>query len=300
MKKNRAPRSVDAVIRHYPDTGIDAGRAEFEYKPPFSHPTKEELLAALSDEVGRREQGRPRATLPSGIDPLLLARAKAKPMVCGLFPAVERAPVQEVLEKSVIFLSADNIHQIIASRRWLHTAWGVANIYLGSIGAERLGNGKFQALGMGEETTSYVSLEYFTETDPFADYVVHEMAHVFHNWKRAWTGLREIRHREFLLNIKFAMRETFAFGCEVHSRILELGGNVRERRSLLEKFARESTIAGKGEERTELLAILSAAVEARNGWKKILERCAEDSWKARRDELLSKISQSEPRQRDDR
>ena len=106
--------------------------------------------------------------------------------------------------------------------------------------------------------------------------------------------------REFLLNIKFAMRETFAFGCEVYGRILELGGSVKERRSLLEKFARESSIAEEGEERTELLAILSAAVEARNGWKKILERCAEDSWKARRDTLLSKISQSELRRRDDR
>ena len=35
---------------------------------------------------------------------------------------------------------------------------------------------------------------------------MHEMAHLFHNWKRAPIGLKETRHKEFLLNIAF--RET--------------------------------------------------------------------------------------------
>ena len=290
MPRKKVSQSIEALTRHYLATGEDAGRTYLEYKPPYSHPTREELLAALSDEVRKREQGRPRAALPPGIDPLLLARGKAKPMVCGLFPASERPQVQEVLEKSVLFLSADNIHQIITSRRWQGTAWSVANIYLDSIGAEPLGDGKSQAVGMGEETTSYVSMIYFAESDPFADYVVHEMAHVFHNWKRAWTGLLPIRHREFLLNIKFAKRELFAFACEVYSRILEMGWCRRERRSLLDRFAHESHIAGKGKERVELLEILSAAVEARNGWKRILEKCAEDNWRTRRQAVLSLFS----------
>ena len=229
MAGKRQSKSIDEIIRHYLNTGDDTSRAELAYKPPFPRPTKEELQIALSEEVRRRERDRPRAMLPAGIETLSLARAKAAPMVRGLFPPAEREPVQGVLEKSVIFLTADNIHEVLTSARWLHTAWSVANIYLDSIGANTLGNGDFRALGLGEETTSYISLKYFSDDDPCADYVVHEMAHVFHNWKRAWTGLRETRHREFLLNIDFRKRETFAFACEVYSRILELGRNPRER-----------------------------------------------------------------------
>lgn len=281
VQGKKESRRIEAIIRHYLKTGEDSSRAELQYKQPFSHPTKEEILIALSEEVSRRERDRPRATLPPGIDPLSLARTKATPMVSGLFPAAEREPVRRVLEESIVFLSADNIHRVLTSARWLGTAWRVASIYLDSIGAMPLGRGNFQAVGLGEETTSYISLKYFSEDDPFADYVVHEMAHVFHNWKRAWTGLREIRHREFLLNIKFAKRETFAFACEVYSRILELGHSPKERRQLLERFGRESKIGDKGKDRVELLQILTAAVEARNGWKRILEMCLNDKPKRR-------------------
>jgi hypothetical protein len=274
VQGKKQSQTIEAIIRHYLETGDDVSRAELAYKPPFPRPTKQELQAALSVEVRKREREHPRAILPPNVDPLSLARTKAEPMVRGLFPAVEREPVQRALERSVIFLTADNIHEVITSARWLKTAWRVANIYLDSIGAEPLGSG-VQPVGLGEETTSYISLKYFSEDDSFADYVVHEMAHVFHNWKRVWTGLREIRHREFLLNIDFAKRETFAFACEVYSRILCLGQSPSERRQLLEQFGRKSQIAGTGEERVELLQILEAAVEARNGWKRILERCSD-------------------------
>jgi len=176
------PDKIEEIIRHYLETGDDTSRAEFAYKPPFPHPTREELLAALSEGLRKREQEHQIAKLPAGVDPLLLARSKAEPMARGFFPVVEREPVQRVLEQSVIFLTADNIHRLIASSRWLRTAWRIANIYLDSIGAEPLGKCEaFQAVGLGEETFSYVSVRYFSEDDPFADYVVHEMAHLFHN-----------------------------------------------------------------------------------------------------------------------
>jgi hypothetical protein len=133
---------------------------------------------------------------------------------------------------------------------------------------------------LGEETASYVSLKYFSEDDPFADYVVHEMAHLFHNWKRVSIGLKETRHKEFLLNISFKKREIFAFACEAYSRILELGKNPSERRQLFERFSRESRIP-IGEEREELLQIVRAAVETRNGWKKILKMCSDEKPKSR-------------------
>lgn len=63
---------------------------------------------------------------------------------------------------------------------WLGTAWDLANLYLGSIGAEPLGEGAPAIVGLSEETTSFVSLEYFSESDPFADFVVHEEVRVDH------------------------------------------------------------------------------------------------------------------------
>ena len=53
-----------------------------------------------------------------------------------------------------------------------------------------------QILGLSEETTCYVSPEYFAESDPFADFIVHEAAHIFHNCKRGTVGLRQTRTKD--------------------------------------------------------------------------------------------------------
>jgi hypothetical protein len=94
-------------------------------------------------------------------------------------------------------------------------------------------------------------------------------------------GLRETRYREFLLDIDFAKRETFAFACEAYGRILELGQTLRARRRLLEQFRRESEIPGLVEDKTELFKILHTAVESRNGWKQILKMCSQETWRRR-------------------
>jgi len=244
------PQKIDEIIRHYLETGEDTSRSELAYKPPFPRPTKEELLVALSKAVKKKEQEHPIAKLPPDIDPSSLARSKAERIAKGFFSATERDPIQHLLEQSVVFLTANIIHQLIASSRWLRTAWRIANMYLDSIGAKPLAKDEiFQPVGLAEETTSYVSLKYFSEKDPFADYIAHEMAHLFHNWKRSYIGLRETRYREFLLDIDFAKRETFAFACESYNRILELGNTLRVRRRLLEQFRRESEIPGLVEDR---------------------------------------------------
>lgn len=76
-------------------------------------------------------------------------------------------------------------------------------------------------VGLSEETTCYVSTDYFAATDRFADFVVHEAAHIFHKCKRRTIGLPDER--------------------------VEID---------------------------EYLDILREAVNARNGWKRIRERCA--------------------------
>jgi hypothetical protein len=47
------------------------------------------------------------------------------------------------------------------------------------MGAPLLGPDAPKIVGLTEETTCYVSLAYFREGDPFADFVVHEAAHIF-------------------------------------------------------------------------------------------------------------------------
>ena len=45
--------------------------------------------------------------------------------------------------------------------------------------------------------------------------------------------LPETRRREWLLDIAFSKRETFAYACETYSRIIELAGSPAARRELL-------------------------------------------------------------------
>ena len=208
------------------------------------------------------------------LDPHLFTRNKVAPMVNGLFPKAEHASVLNMLEKSVMFLTANNINEILFRTRWLGTAWSLANLYLLSLGAELLGGAAPHIVGLSEEATCYVSYQYFTHQDRFADFVVHEAAHVFHNCKRHTAGLPETKTREFLLNIDFRQRETFAYACEVYSRILKLADNPKDRLKLLAEAKEEFTPPDDSVNLEKFWAALSTATIARNGWKHILQICA--------------------------
>ena len=110
--------------------------------------------------------------------------------------------------------------------------------------------------------------------DGFADYVMHEVAHIFHDCKRETIGLPFSRSKEWLLGIRFAKRETFAYACETYGRILEQARGKKQRRLLLAQYARGPGPGDNQVERSELLDLLAEAVEARNGWKRILARCS--------------------------
>ena len=207
-------------------------------------------------------------------DVTALTRTRVAPMVGGLFPPHEQAAVLAMLERSVIFLTPDNIESVLQSTPWLHTAWSLANLYLDSVGADMLSQDARAIVGLSEETTCYVSVEYFRDHDPCADYVVHEAAHIFHNCKRATVGLPETRRREWLLDIDFGQRETFAYACEAYSRILTLGRTRAERQAALAAHGDGPVPGHDSVDTEEYLDILGEAVEARNGWKRILQRCA--------------------------
>ncbi|MGH7819288.1 MAG: hypothetical protein ACREQ9_05910 [Candidatus Binatia bacterium] len=232
-----------------------------------------ELKSALTAELRKRTEGASPPALPPDADLVALTRRKIGPMIGGLFPARERERVLSALERSVVFLTPATIVETLTNAQWLGTAWNLANLYLGSVKAELLSPDAPRLVGLSEGTTCYVSAEYFEDRHRFADLIVHETAHVLHNCKRRTIGLPETRSREWLLELDFRKRETFAYACEAYSRILELASSRGERVRLLEELAAGSLPDDERVDAAEYLDILRDALTSRNGWKRILARC---------------------------
>lgn len=232
----------------------------------------DDMLQALVAEVKKRSGKFAPASIPD--DLVAFTRKKVEPMVRGLFRRDEQEAVLAILGNSVIFLTPTNIEMVLLGCTWPHSAWDLANLYLGSMGAPLLGPDAPQIVGLSEETTCYVSLAYFAESNPFADIVVHEAAHIFHNCKRHTIGLAETRTREWLLDIRYQKRETFAYACEAYARILERAPKLPDRPALAKEYAAKARVSDERVDPTEVNDILAAACVARNGWKVILARCA--------------------------
>lgn len=241
-----------------------------------AHRAHDDLRHALVREVRRLAGGLTHEPLPE-VDTLALTRAKVEPMVRGLFPRAEQDMVLAALEKSVVVLTRTNIETLLLEHGFDHSAWMLANLYLASLGAELLGETAPRIVGLSEETTCYVSPACFTEDDPFADFIVHEVAHIFHNCKRRTVGLRETRTKDWLLDIEYRQRETFAYSCEAYARVLARATNPAARRALADEYGSTVRISEERVDASEVADIVRTAAAARNGWKAILARCAPTS-----------------------
>ncbi len=236
---------------------------------------RKDLRGALVAEVLRRTEGVTFPELPGPEEIIALTRRKIEPMVRGLFPRAEQDVVLALVERSVVFLSPDTIGEVIHGQSFHRSAWNFANLYLGNAGAELLSPEAPEALGMSQEATCFVTPTYFDEDHPFADYVVHEVAHIFHNCKRRTAGLPFTRRKEWMLDIAFRQRETFAWSCEAYARIVERAERFRDRRALAEEFAEHFADCGVAcIDPAEVIDIVREASVRRNGWKAILARCA--------------------------
>ena len=242
----------------------------------FERATKADasLRQALISAVRYRTR---HAVAPDGFDISDLVtrtRMKVEPMVRGLFPQHEQAVMLDLLARSVIYLTPVNIETVLKSVLDPRTAWQLANLYLMSCDAEPLSVEAPEIIGLSEATTCYVSMQYFHDGGRFDDVVVHEAAHIFHNCKRERIGLKSTRRREWPLDIDFKMREPFAYACEALSRIYELGDSAATRRALLAEVEAGPMPSDNRVDAAEFVDILREAVAARNGWKRILQRCA--------------------------
>jgi hypothetical protein len=245
--------------------------------PARAHRAYAELRHALVAAVKTRTAD---VTLPQqlhDLDAEALAYNKVQPMVGGLFPAIERQSVLEMLSRSLVFLTPATIEPVLLETRYLLTAWRLANTYLLSCGVRLLADDAPHIVGLSEGTTCYVSMSYFRPNSRFDDFVVHEAAHVFHNCKRRTVDLSETRRREWLLDIDFSRRETFAYACETYSRILELSDTPAARAALLKDVEIDAMPPTEQVDQQLYLDTLRAALAARNGWKRILRACAPKS-----------------------
>ncbi len=274
--KKRVPTAIAKEVERYLRTGlVDPHHAAWPGNGFMERANRahEDLRGALVREVRRLAGGLTHVPLPTA-DTVALTRTKVAPMVRGLFPRVEQDAVLATLEKSVVFVTSANIEPLLLEHAWDSSAWSFANLYLASLGANLLGEDAQRLLGLSEEATCYVSPDYFAEEDPFADFIVHEAAHIFHNCKRATVGLRETRTKEWLLDIEFRKRETFAYSCEAYARVLERAKSASERRALAEDYGSTVRISEERVDPAEVAGIVAEAAAARNGWKVILARCA--------------------------
>jgi len=250
-----------------PDSAQDAPRPK---RRPRRSP-----FPALCAEVMRRSGSWQPPEVMRDLDVVAYTRTKVGPMVRGLFPRVEQDLVRSLVERSVVFLTPDNIDAVLHKEmRWPGSAWDIANLYLGGIGAELLSEEAPRLLGLSQETTCYVSPAYFEEEDPLPDFVVHEVAHMFHNCKRHDAGLVATRRREWLLDIAFRKREIFAYACEAYARIIERAKRPSARAALAcalgDDFGTDDDRVGPG----EVAEVVRQAAARRNGWKVILGMCA--------------------------
>lgn len=233
----------------------------------------DDLVRALV-EVKKRAKGRSHAPVPA-LDLSSWTRSKLTPMVHGFFPEAEREAVLRLFENSVVFLTSDNIESVLLGQMWLRSAWDLANMFLGSVNAELLSPDASSLLGLSQETTCYVTPEYFRDRGRIEDFVIHEAAHVFHNCKRRTAGLPHSRTKEWLLLLEFGKRETFAYSCEAYGWIVERASSKTESLALGRRFAAHGF--GQCDETmdpNEVADIVQEACHARNGWKVILGRCA--------------------------
>lgn len=248
-----------------------------------------DIRGALLEEVRRLSKGRTHQAVPDNVG-VEFTRAKVEPMVRGLFPKSEQDAVLATLERSVVYVSSETIESIILNHGWDRSAWDLANLFLLSVGAELLSPDAPRVVGISEETTCYVSPGYFAEDDPFADFIVHEAAHIFHNCKRRTIDVRETRTNEWLLDIEYRQRETFAYSCEAYARVLARGKGTGERLALAAEYGAEPRISEERVDPVEVASIVTEAAAARNGWKVILSRCAPTSSSASVAAALSPVA----------
>lgn len=176
----------------------------------------------------------------------------------------------------VLFLTADRIEQAIRTAWFDSNAWSIANTYLVSVGAKPLAASHGGILGLSTDQACYVTAQYLQLPCEHDDYVVHEVAHSFHDCHCTALGLQRTERRKYPLDIHFAHHETFAYACEFYACIARAEPGREGRLARLDALARTWTGNGQHVEPALVTDILRQAICARDGWRVIRVRCRSD------------------------
>lgn len=288
--------TIASEIQRYLQTGDTDSKSTAWPSPSFIEracQSHADLRTALVAEVRRRtSQYSPLADIDDDAARALVI-AKVEPMVRGLFATNEQELVLSAVAQRVIFLTASRIDSALTTARWHRNAWNLANLYLASLGAEPLADGHDHILGMATDQACYVTAAYLQLPHEHDDYVVHEVAHSFHDCYARDLGLLQSERRKYPLDIYYAHRETFAYSCEFYACISRSAVTRKERLALIDHLAADWT-GGEGQacEPDLVVDILRRAVRARNGWRVILARCKSD-YAARTPQVHKGLAQSQ-------
>jgi hypothetical protein len=126
-----------------------------------------DLRRAFASEVKARTAGVSVPEALIGLDCKSFARKKVAPMVRGLLPIVEQQSVLDILARSLVFLTPSTIDAVL-NKGFPRSAWDLANLYLLSCGAKLLADDAPRIVGMSEDTTCFVSMDYFRSNHRFA------------------------------------------------------------------------------------------------------------------------------------
>ena len=128
LDRTKATPSQKAAIRRYPPMATGDHDPNIHLWPGQNFLQSETnthtaLRRALIDAFKDRAAKVPKLPSVRTDNVSSLTRTKVAPMVGGLFAKSEQAAVMNALERSVVFLTPDNVEPVLESSNWLHTTW---------------------------------------------------------------------------------------------------------------------------------------------------------------------------------
>lgn len=108
-----------------------------------------------------------------------------------------------------------------------------------------------------------MSPDYFAEEEPFADFIVHEERTSFTTAERRTIGLRRTRATQWLLDIDFHQRETFAYSCEAYARVVACGKGSRRAKGARSRVRDAAPDCGRARRRRGGSDIVAEGTEPR-------------------------------------
>jgi len=188
-------------------------------------------------------------------------------MLRGLLGAEAQAVLAE-LPHRVVIVTPENFETETAAVS-LEDAWTLANIVLDDLGAPPLADDVPALDGLIAQGRAWIPAGALGAPTSSIDVVVHEVAHLLHDLRRAEVGLNP--PDRMVIEVAPAQRETFAYACEMYACIEHATKPGPQRRELAALVCVEHVPADHRVDVASLRrTLLSASSTGESGWSSIL------------------------------